>query len=186
MDSVTGRSNGIDVLNKIAVETRLYPVFAPAIDFDGGKYGIGILCREKPVSYKRYSLPGREETRALLMVEFEKYVYCCTHLSLTEDDRMLSLDVIKDVMKGVSKPLFLAGDLNDHPDSKFIAALCKDFKVLNDTSKFTYPADRPQETLDYILVRKSDGDALLQVSSFVCDEPAASDHRPVVADIIFK
>lgn len=186
VDSVTGRSNGIDVLNKIAVETRLYPIYSSAIDFDSGKYGIGMLCREKPVSCKRYALPGREEARTLLMVEFEKYIYCCTHLSLTEDDRMLSIDVIKDVMKGVSKPLFLAGDLNDHPDSKFIATMCKDFKILSDTSKFTYPADKPNEMLDYIMVDKKNGDVLSKVSSFVCNEPSASDHRPVVTDIIFK
>lgn len=86
IDSVTGRSGGKDVLREIAGLTLMHHTYAPAIDYDGGKYGIGMLSKEKPLGYKRLPLPGREEARALLIVEFEKYIYCCTHLSLTEED----------------------------------------------------------------------------------------------------
>ena len=75
IDSVTGRSGGKDVLREIAGLTLMHHMYAPAIDYDGGKYGIGMLSKEKPLGYRYLPLPGREEARALLVVEFEKYIY---------------------------------------------------------------------------------------------------------------
>lgn len=54
------------------------------------------------------------------MAEFDNYIYCCTHLSLTEEDRMASLKLIKDFAAAHKKPFFLAGDLNAEPESAFI------------------------------------------------------------------
>ena len=130
IDSVTGRSGGKDVLRELAGLTFMHYVYAPAIDYDGGKYGIGMLSKEKPLGYRYLPLPGREEARALLVVEFERYIYCCTHLSLTEEDRMLSLPIIKQVAASANKPFFIAGDMNAHPDSEFIQQLQKDFVIL--------------------------------------------------------
>ena len=96
LDSMTHRSGQKYVLGEIAGRTQMHAYFAPAIDYDGGKYGIGLLTKEIPVSLKTMTLPGREEARALIMAEFDNYIYCCTHLSLTEEDRMASLELIKD------------------------------------------------------------------------------------------
>ena len=50
-----------------------------------------------PVSYTHLDVYKRqEEARALIMAEFDNYIYCCTHLSLTEEDRMASLELIND------------------------------------------------------------------------------------------
>ena len=186
IDSVTGRSGGKDVLREIAGLTLMHHMYAPAIDYDGGKYGIGMLSKEKPLGYRYLPLPGREEARALLVVEFEKYIYCCTHLSLTEEDRMLSLPVIRQVAASANKPFFIAGDMNAHPGSEFIRQLQNDFVILTDTKKPTFPADRPDETIDYIAVYAKDTTAFTRISSRVWDEPAASDHRPIITDIIFN
>ena len=185
IDSVTGRSGGKDVLRELAGLTLMHYVYAPAIDYDGGKYGIGMLSKEKPLSHRYLPLPGREEARALLVVEFERYIYCCTHLSLTEEDRMLSLPIIKQMAASANKPFFIAGDMNAHPDSEFIRQLQKDFVILTDPKKLTFPADKPDETLDYIATYAKDTTAFTRISTRVLDEPAASDHRPVVTDIIF-
>lgn len=90
VDSVTNRSNQKYVLGEIAERTQMYACFAPAIDYDGGKYGIGLLSKKAPLHLQAIALPGREEARALILAEFEDYIYCCTHLSLTEEDRMKS------------------------------------------------------------------------------------------------
>ncbi|RHJ85382.1 metallophosphoesterase [Parabacteroides sp. AM08-6] len=185
IDSVTGRSGGKDVLRELAERTLMYYTYAPAINYDGGKYGIGMLSKEKPLNFRYLSLPGREEQRALLIVEFEKYIYCCTHLSLTEEDRMLSLPIIRREAATAQKPLFIAGDMNASPNSDFINALQKDFVLLTDSKQFTFPADKPTETIDYIAAYAKDTAAFTRISSRVWDEPMASDHRPVVTDIIF-
>lgn len=49
LDSMTARSNRTDVLKELAERTQLHPCFTPAIDYDGGKYGIGILSKETPL-----------------------------------------------------------------------------------------------------------------------------------------
>lgn len=95
VDSVTNRSNQKYVLGEIAERTQMYACFAPAIDYDGGKYGIGLLSKKVPLHLQAIALPGREEARALILAEFEDYIYCCTHLSLTEEDRMKSLEILK-------------------------------------------------------------------------------------------
>lgn len=183
VDSMTNRSGRKYVLGEIAERTQMHAYFAPAIDYDGGKYGIGLLAKHAPLRWQTMPLPGREEERTLILAEFDNYIYCCTHLSLTEEDRMASLALIKQFTASGKKPLFLAGDMNSEPDSDFIKALQKDFQILTDTKKHTWPASEPTETLDYITALKSTAKGFALLSSRVLNEPMASDHRPVVVEL---
>ena len=179
LDSMTTRSNQQYVLGELAERTQMHATYAPAISFQGGKYGIGILSKETPLNIRTYPLPGREEARMLLVAEFENYVFACTHLSLTEEDRLASLDIIKNSVVKSHKPYFLAGDLNDQPDSKFIQALQEDFQVLTHIKKPTFPAPEPTETIDYIAAWKHGSNDFANLSAQVLEEPVASDHRPL-------
>ena len=179
LDSMTTRSNQQYVLGELAERTQMHATYAPAISFQGGKYGIGILSKETPLNIRTYPLPGREEARMLLVAEFENYFFACTHLSLTEEDRLASLDIIKSSVVKSNKPYFLAGDLNDQPDSKFIQALQQDFQVLTHIKKPTFPAPEPTETIDYIAAWKHGSNDFANLSAQVLEEPVASDHRPL-------
>ena len=183
LDSMTTRSEQKYVLKEIAERTQMHATYAPAISFQGGKYGVGILSKEQPIGIQTFPLPGREEKRMLLVAEFEDYYFACTHLSLTEEDRLASLDIIKQSISNSSKPFFLAGDLNDTPDSKFIKALQQDFQLLTNVEKATYPAPEPTETIDYIAAWKSTTDDFAVVSTQVVEEPMASDHRPITVKL---
>ncbi|WP_165020773.1 MULTISPECIES: endonuclease/exonuclease/phosphatase family protein [unclassified Dysgonomonas] len=185
VDSVTGRNNKF-VLEELGALTDMYYVYAPAIKFDGGKYGIGLLSGDLPQEFTSVSLPGREEERVLLIAEFEKYVVFCTHLSLTPEDQLASIPIIKEEMAKIEsgKPIFFAGDLNALPESETISALKSDFSILGDTKTCTFPADKPVQCLDYIMVAPNDN-VVKQKFSFVYDEPIASDHRPVVVGVGF-
>ena len=179
LDSMTTRSNQQYVLGELAERTQMHATYAPAISFQGGKYGIGILSQEKPLNIQSYPLPGREEARMLLVTEFENFFFACTHLSLTEEDRLASLEIIKNSVGKSHKPYFLAGDLNDRPDSKFIQALQQDFQVLTHIKKPTFPAPEPTETIDYIAAWKHGSNDFANLSAQVLEEPLASDHRPL-------
>lgn len=183
IDSVTGRSGQTDVLRVLAEKTRMHPVFAPAIAYDGGKYGIGMLSKKEPLSFRYLPLPGREEARALLVVEFPEYVFCCTHLSLTPEDGLASIPVIRQVAETCSKPLFIAGDWNATNGSELLKEMQKDFQLLNDPKLPTFPADQPDSCLDYIAGYIGKGKPFVRLSSAVVDEPFASDHRPIVAEV---
>lgn len=180
LDSVTGRSHGTYVLGELGKHTGMYATYAPAIDFDGGKYGIGILSKEKPLNIYRRALPGREEARTMLITEFSDYVYICTHLSLTEEDRMASLPIIKEEITRFKKPVLIAGDWNATPESDFLKAMQNDFTILTDMSQPTFPADTPDSTIDYIAVSKSTASKIKPQRAYTVNTPVQSDHRPVV------
>lgn len=171
------------LLGELAVRTRMYASYAPALHLGIGRYGVGVLSREEPLRVERVRLPGKEEKRVMLLVEFEDYVFCSTHLSLTEDDRMTSLDIIREYAEKSTKPFFLAGDLNALPESEFFARLNADYDVLNDVADMTYPAGEPNRTIDYITSWKPTGGKFAVVESRVVDERVASDHRPVVVTL---
>ena len=186
LDSVTGRNN-VYVLGEIAKTAGLHASFASAINYRGGKYGIGILSKEKPLSFYNIALPGREEKRTLLVAEFEKYVFCCVHLSLTEEDQITSVPMIKETLANYKKPVFIAGDFNAHPDSPTIKAMNEMASAFTDPNTFTYPTDNLSECIDYIFQINGKVKAEVVEAGRVDTEATqvASDHKPVFAKIKF-
>lgn len=183
VDSMTNRSGQKYVLGEIAERTQMHGYFAPAIDYDGGKYGIGLLTKQLPLRLQTLPLPGREEARTLILAEFADYIYCCTHMSLTEEDRMKSLELVKAFTSSSTKPLFLAGDMNAEPESGFIKKLQKDFQILSNPKQHTFPAPDPKETIDYIATLKQNAKGFAVISAKVINEPMASDHRPILVEL---
>ena len=183
VDSMTNRSRQKYVLGEIADRTQMHGYFAPAIDYDGGKYGIGLLTKQVPLRLQTLPLPGREEARTLILAEFADYIYCCTHMSLTEEDRMKSLELVKAFTSSSTKPLFLAGDMNAEPESGFIKELQKDFQILSNPKQHTFPAPDPKETIDYIAMLKQNAKGFAVISAKVINEPMASDHRPILVEL---
>ena len=185
VDSATRRSNGQDVLRRVADEALMYPVFARSMSFEGGAYGVGLLSREHPLSVQRIPLPGTEEPRVLLVAEFQDYCVACTHLSLTPADQLASLPAIRQAAAACNKPFFLAGDWNASPADSVLKLIQRDFKLLGSTRMFTYPADKPDRTLDYIAVWRPTARRVVVRGSRVIHEEKASDHRPVEATVRF-
>lgn len=186
LDSVTIRSKGVDVLKEIADITRMHYVYAPAISFQGGKYGIGLLSKIKPQASSFIPLPGSEESRVLLMAEFEDFIIFVSHLSLTDEDRLKSISIINQQAQLYKKPVVLTGDLNATPDSEDIKLLSQSWKLLNNPKVPTFPADKPSVTIDYIAGYTANGETYSVYQNHVLNEPIASDHRPLFADIRFK
>lgn len=187
VDSVTNRASGKYVLGELAGITGMIPLFSAAIDYDGGKYGVGILCRTKPMYVQRTALPGREENRTLLIAEFSDYIFCCTHLSLTEEDRMASVDIITSEFRKLEKkgkPIYLAGDWNDEPNSNFVSMMRKHFTFISDIANFTFPSNNPDRTIDYIAYWKRNGTGKLRpAANAVLNSTISSDHRPIYCEL---
>ncbi|MDR1880809.1 MAG: family 78 glycoside hydrolase catalytic domain [Tannerellaceae bacterium] len=184
VDSATLRSEGVYTLGELSRLTSMHPTYTPAIDYQGGKYGIGILSKEQPLRVQATPLPGREERRVLLVAEFEEYVFACTHFSLTEEDRLASVAIINEAVKGITKPLFLAGDMNSTPDSPPQTALRETFIPLSDPAVNTIPVVNPTACIDYIYVHKNSCKHTL-LRQKVIDEQMASDHLPLFVDVSF-
>lgn len=178
LDSVTKR-NGKFVLQELKERTQMHAFYASAIHFQGGSYGIGILSKEQPLQCRIIPMPGREEKRTMIIAEYKDYVFCATHQSLTPQDQLASIPLIKKALRGIKKPILMAGDMNSQPDSQSQRKLKKLFIPLNDTGAFTFPANKPERCIDYIYAYKKNGYTFNVQKKDVIEESVASDHRPI-------
>ncbi|MDE5745921.1 MAG: endonuclease/exonuclease/phosphatase family protein, partial [Paramuribaculum sp.] len=151
VDSCTNRSNHAYVLGDIAEAAGLKPTYVPAIKYDGGLYGIGILSKDMPDSVSRIALPGREEQRALVVTYFHDIIIANSHFSLTPEDALESVIIVKTILDNANnRPVIFMGDLNSHPDSPVIQELSRYFKIVSSDAP-TFPADKPNERIDFIM-----------------------------------
>jgi endonuclease/exonuclease/phosphatase family metal-dependent hydrolase len=82
---------------------------------------------------------------------------------------------------GSKLPTILAGDLNAVWDSQVMARFRKTWQLANPKPLFTFPAKEPKRQIDYVLVRPADRWRVRSMR--VLDEPVASDHRPIWAEL---
>lgn len=186
VDSVTQRLNGKDVLKELAERTEMYSTYGPAIEYQGGKYGNGVLTKQKPKGYSFIPLPGRQERRSLLMVELEDFYLYATHLNnVHPGDRHGAAMIINYEVRNTDKPVILAGDFNDTPDSKTLELLSGNWVNLSGT-KPTSSSVNPTKCIDYIFGLKQGNYNYKVINQVVVDEQLASDHLPVFVDVIIQ
>lgn len=186
LDSMTTRQP-VYVLGELAKLTGMYPTFGPAIDFQGGKYGIGVLTKQKPISTRRVPLPCRSEPRLLLIVELQDYYFCSTHLSLHEADRITSMGIIISELSKLNKPVIIAGDFNDTRNSKAMKLLASEFYVFpKGGNANTFPADKPKSEIDFMALYTGKGAKATVKNHTVLNCPVESDHRPIFAKVLVE
>lgn len=171
--------------------------FAPAIDYRGGKYGIGVASAPelKVVKTVALTLPQGDgsEQRALAVVELEPFVFASTHLD--HKSKAAQLEQAKTIDAWVAsnygatdKPVFLCGDFNALPESETITFMKGDWTILSPLEP-TYSAVNPTKCIDYIMVYKNAADKVKKTGAAVCktfqsgDVTVASDHLPVYVDV---
>ncbi|MFC1723674.1 endonuclease/exonuclease/phosphatase family protein [Nanoarchaeota archaeon] len=88
----------------------------------------------------------------------------------------------KQILKHIKKkkqPFVLLGDFNAGPGKKSFDRLIRSGYVRNPyTGILTYPADRPRESIDHILVSPQ-----LNIRNYHSVHLEPSDHRPIIGDI---
>ena len=159
--------------------------------------GVALLSRFEMLEFRNHLLPRLSTqspaTEPELMPGFAEAVVgvggglvhvFTTHFDYRADPRVRRLQVARTLehLDSVSGPVVLTGDLNAPPDASELAPL---FRRLRDVSRadpergLTYPATAPVRRIDYILV--SEHVAVVDVRVPAIE---ASDHRPVVADLV--
>lgn len=178
LDSMT-RRNKCYMIGELAERTGYYPYYHRTIPYRGGSYGIGMLSKKPALSVEFYRLPCRREPRGLLVVEFENFYYLCTHLSLSKPHRLESVEIIRDVVSKLNKPVFLAGDFNAKPHSETITELRQFMTMLSNDKHFTFPSDEPRSCIDYIMGYNCPFKAKRRRVIYT----PASDHCPICVDV---
>ena len=190
VDNETTRSGSVDETAYLAQATGLTGTFAKAIAYGGGEFGVAILSKERPLSVETVELPDPansedtyyHENRVLLVCEFTNCIVATTHLPTSPTVRLSHLETITNRLAACTKPVFLTGDWNALPSSETLAAANGFFDILSPTSSVvTLNTKLPKLSdycIDYIAVRKTDGDGWFVRYSQVIEERDTSTMRP--------
>jgi endonuclease/exonuclease/phosphatase family metal-dependent hydrolase len=165
--------------------------FGKAIDYGGGDYGQAILSRWPIESFEVHELPGAEaeEQRiaviAMIAAEDNRppIRFVGTHLHhRSEEHRLSQTRRLLEILRAESlATTIVTGDLNAQPDSATVQLFLQDFEDSSLDGALTFPAASPRARIDYILL--ANGHPWRVVHNAVPDEPMASDHRPLFADL---
>jgi len=155
------------------------------------QYGTALLSRFPVLEQRNVRLPkadGGEEQRglleAVLLVRGHRIRVLNTHLQFdSARARRLQAARIREAVLASAEPVVLTGDLNTLPGDPELAPLTEVLvdahAVAGSGDGHTFPAPRPTLRIDYVLVG-----APLVVCSAQVLPTAASDHRPVRAEIL--
>ena len=200
------RSGFVDQASRLGellgMSVRFAPIYAlpgATVDAPRREFGVALLSRYPIVAWENDTLtrlstqadnpvptrmPGL--LAATIDVRGTHVRVFVTHLDYRKDPSVRRTQVAEMLARigAVDSPTLLLGDMNASPDAPELQPLfvrMHDGWLTAGGPGFTYPADRPSERIDYILVSPN---AKVD-TAFVPDVPAASDHRPVVMDLSF-
>jgi endonuclease/exonuclease/phosphatase family metal-dependent hydrolase len=199
------RSGFVDQAATLAEALGLHVRFGPIYRLPGAdsmparEFGLAILSRDSIVEFSNHVIPRlstqADETGPSPMPGFLEAVVRTdgrlvhvfnTHLDYRADPRVREQQVAAmiDVVKERAAPLILMGDLNALPESIELQPLLTRFRDAwraGTGAGFTYPAAAPDRRIDYILL--SDHFRVVDVRVPATE---ASDHRPVLADVLLN
>ena len=105
------------------------------------------------------------------------------HFYRTAEERLAQAVALEGFLSESAIPTILAGDFNSTPDSDVVIHLANSWAVVaKGEDHLTFPSHAPSREIDFVLLRPRDRFEVL--TQRLLDEPVASDHRPVVVDII--
>ncbi|MEU9620503.1 MULTISPECIES: endonuclease/exonuclease/phosphatase family protein [unclassified Streptomyces] len=207
------RSQWRDLAGELAERLHMHVSFAPIYSLDPGtpgaprrEFGVAVLSRYRMASAENHEItrlstqdpnpvpapaPGFGEV-VLRVKGLPVHVYV-THLDYRADPSVRTAQVADTrrimAQDGASGPgagrqkvrQILLGDFNAAPDAPELAPL---WERLTDVEPGgpTYPAQDPVQRIDYVAVSKDS----VQVRDAAVAETLASDHRPVVADLLLR
>ncbi len=185
VDYKVNRSKKYDLATELGWRTKMAPIFARAMYYDGGEYGEGVLSKFSFLNTRNVALPHMpgEEPRTALEVTFElptskdTISFIGTHLAHEgEPGRILEAKKINEVFSKNKYPTILAGDLNSRPGSEPMNILEEMWTPTYDKEnpEPTSPSHGPRGKIDYVMYYPKNRWKVLE-RKVICDT-YASDH----------
>ena len=191
------RSGRVNQARRLAELTGMAVRFGPTQHYQGGLFGNAILTRHEILDVLIQPLPYTESTpqrttypRGLIALTVriagdQSLRFISTHFQHNvHEDRVAEAKAINQIFASDhdSVPTILAGDMNAKPEEEPIKILLSKWTgTTEDMPLPTAPAPVPKSRIDYIFFRSAKDFQLLRTE--VIDEPLASDHRPVFAEL---
>ncbi|WEK35997.1 MAG: endonuclease/exonuclease/phosphatase family protein [Candidatus Pseudobacter hemicellulosilyticus] len=194
LDSVTLRSGGVFQLKALADKLGMHYYYGHAIPYEGGAYGLGILSRYPIKEAATHPLPKvstvRSEDRILALVKVQlpqgkECYFGATHLDVvSEQNRQLQVEKIRELTSGLPAPVILGGDFNAVDTTASVRNLLQQFTDASQQKHPTIPVLTPRRRIDYIVYSKGAG--LHSLREQVPQEHYASDHLPFFAALTWS
>lgn len=200
VDRGTKRSGNVDQLDTLKRLTGLHGVFGKSLDYQGGDYGIAILSRwpiaaqetvrlriEPPQPRAGGSLEPRVALFAGLETPAGRLTVANTHFDASAEDtwrRQEAADLVAAI--ATRGPRLIGGDFNSTPESAVqetlrSAGLNDAWTLCGAGDELTYPAGKPVKRIDYLFLT---GGARCTSARVI--DTTASDHRPVLIDVVMR
>lgn len=183
VDVLTARSGGLNQPAVLAERLGMDWTFAAAREEGGGDFGVALLSRLAIESAARMALPSdnafepRVAVDAHLCAGDVRLRAASLHADIYPWSAKQNADFLADTLReSVGEGVIVGGDLNDEPAGGGPAAFLERGFIDASANSPTF-ADR---RIDYVFV----DDALRDVSRTFVPESTASDHRPLVVDVV--
>lgn len=208
----TARSSFCDQISWFQNRLGMHAAFGPNLDLEPldpamprRQYGNAILSKY-PIQHTENHLmvnidaPGESSEQrgmleAVIQVEGDYLHFFCTHLSLEDEELQVNVQQILEIAGKSQLPQILTGDFNAVPENRHIQQLGERFNdaflEVGKGDACTYPApvqtasergsSKPMTRIDYVFACRE-----VQVERAAVIKTDASDHLPIVAELILK
>jgi endonuclease/exonuclease/phosphatase family metal-dependent hydrolase len=185
VDYKTNRAKKYDLVTELGWRSKMAPIYARAMHYDGGEYGEGVLSKHTFLQTRNVSLPfiPGDEPRAALEITTvlkskDTISFIGTHLDHLELDtnKIMQAKEINKVFSSNKYPTILAGDLNATPNSPTMNILEDLWTASYDKNdpEPTFSSENPTQKIDYVLFYPIHRWKVLKRET-ICDT-IASDH----------
>lgn len=184
VDFKVNRSRKYDLATELGWRTKMVPIFARAMYYDGGEYGEAALSKYTFLSTRNIALPyiQGEEPRAAIEIVVElpskdTIAFVGTHFAHEGNaGRELQAKKINEIFSANRYPTILVGDLNAIPGSGPINTLEEIWTATYDKNnpEPTMPSDNPKVKIDYVMFYPKNRWRILERE--VIKDTIASDH----------
>jgi endonuclease/exonuclease/phosphatase family metal-dependent hydrolase len=190
VDDRATRSGGVAQAEWLGGTLDMRHAFGQFMPFQGGAYGMAILTRYPIVSSTSVPLPEGNEPRIALAVEVRlpgdrRLTIVNVHFDWVRDDgfRYAQATALTAYLDALTTPYVLLGDFNDVPESRTLGLFrSRATEVAKPKAdRLTFSSTDPVREIDFVFFAPAAAFVAREVR--VIDEPVASDHRPVLAEL---
>ena len=192
IDQFCTRSGSVGQTEYLGEYTSMTGTFGKFMDYQNGEYGLATLSSKPLRSTTVLQLPdGKYEPRSAIVHETEiaedcTILFANVHFDwISEDDRLAQAKTLVNYLSTSQLPAVITGDFNSTPDSPTMQYFySKGFEYVDKGNDHLSFQGKTKSDIDHLIFRNSENVTFKAKAVRLLNEPLASDHRPLVVDLI--
>ncbi len=195
MDNFCLRSDSIGQTSYLAQKTLMKGTFGKFMNFQGGEYGMATLSAKPLISTKVLQLPdAKYEPRSSIVHEVQIAEGCIIAFAnvhfewISEKEgstiRLNQAKALIEYLDKLNRAIIITGDFNCTPDSPTMHYFAEQgFVFLKKGDDHLSFQGKDKSEIDHVIYRNFGDVKFKKKSILLLEEPVASDHRPLIAEV---